>query len=103
MENPKNIAILSHVTIIGTIVAIMVNNDDRNDLVSYYNRQTLGLFLSFFILSYFIGNFNSWVITTSLYVVFIVFWVISLVGAINQEKKELPFVGKYFQEFFKNL
>jgi uncharacterized membrane protein len=37
------------------------------------------------------------------WVVGIIFWIMSLIGAVNGEMKETPIVGKYFQDWFKGI
>ena len=56
MEEHKVNAMISHFTIIGTIVALMMNAEKKNEFVSFYTRQTLGLFLCFHLGAYFVGK-----------------------------------------------
>jgi uncharacterized membrane protein len=93
----KTKAIVAHLTIIGWIIALVINSGQKEELASYYIRQTLGLYL--------IGIVLGWipVIGWILWIVVFVFWILSLIGAINGEMKETPIVGKYFQDWFKSL
>ncbi len=93
----KTKAIVAHITIIGWIIALVLNSNEKDEFASYYIRQLLGLYLSGLVLSFIpvIG----WVIS----IVVFVFWILSLIGAIQGEQKETPLVGKYFQEWFKML
>jgi len=36
-------------------------------------------------------------------VIVFIFWIMSLVGAIQNKKEETPFIGRYFQDWFKGL
>lgn len=99
----KNIAIVSYLTIIGTIIAILMNNEDKSEFARFHIRQALGLFLTFFLLGYFIGYFNSWMITSAFWVFIFVLWVYGFIGALNGEKKEMPIVGPFYQNTFKSL
>jgi uncharacterized membrane protein len=99
----KNTAIISYLTIIGTIVAVLMNNENKSEFASFHIRQALGIFLSFFLLGYFIGYFDSWMITSAFWVFIFVLWIYGLIGALNGEKKEMPIVGSFFQNIFKNL
>jgi uncharacterized membrane protein len=57
----------------------------------------LGLFLFSIVIAFIPGiNVIGWIIT-------LVFWIISIVGAVNGEKKEIPLVGKLFQDWFSGL
>lgn len=94
----KTKAIVAHLTLIGWIIALVVNqNEQKDELASFYIRQMLGLMLASFILSFIpvIG----WI----LWIVSFVFWIISLVGAVGGQPKELPLIGKFFQDWFKAL
>lgn len=99
----KNIATISYITIIGTVIAILMNNDTKSEFASFHIRQALGIFLSFFLLGYFIGYFDSWMITSAFWVFIFALWVFGFIAALNGEKKEMPIVGNFFQNVFKNL
>lgn len=93
----KTKAIVAHITLIGWIIALVINSNEKDEFASYYIRQLLGLYLLGLILTFIpvIG----WILS----IVVFVFWVLSLIGAVQGEKKETPWVGKYFQEWFKAL
>lgn len=99
----KNIATISYLTLIGTVIAILMNNDTKSEFASFHIRQALGIFLTFFLLGYFIGYFDSWMITSAFWVFIFALWIYGFIGALNGEKKEMPIVGKLFQTIFKNL
>lgn len=99
----KNIATISYLTLIGTVIAILMNNDTKSEFASFHIRQALGIFLTFFLLGYFIGYFDSWMITSAFWVFIFALWIYGFIGALNGEKKEMPIVGKLFQNIFKNL
>lgn len=94
----KTKAIVSHITIIGWIVALVLNQaENKTELATFYIRQMLGLGLLSLIGSLIpVLNFFIWI-------VFLVLWVVSLLGSLNGEKKLLPVVGEYFQDWFKAL
>lgn len=103
MEEHKVNSLISHFTIIGCIIAILMNNEKKNEYVSFYNRQTLGLFLCFHIGGYLIGYFDSWMISMAYWAFFAILWLISFIGVLNNEMKLIPVVGEQFQKWFKNL
>ena len=90
-------AIVAHITLIGWIIALVINMNDKDEFASYYIRQNLGLNLLGIILTFIpvIG----WILSIAVFV----FWIMSLIGAIQGEKKETPVIGKYFQEWFKTM
>jgi uncharacterized membrane protein len=82
--------------------------DKKDEFASFYIRQMLGLVIigigcaiaaSILIFIPFLG----WLLMMVIYIGFIVLWIMSLIGAVNGEKKELPILGGQFQEWFKSL
>lgn len=93
----KTKAIVAHITWIGWVIALVINSSEKDELASFYIRQLLGLYLFSIVISFIpIVNIFGWILT-------FVFWIISLIGAINGEQKEIPWVGKLFQDWFKAL
>lgn len=104
MNSNKDIAIISYLTIFGSIYAYYKNQDqDKTEFNSFHIRQTFGLFLSFFLLGYFVGNFNSWLVSSGFYIFYFILWIYGFLGALQNEKREIPLLGKFFQNTFKNL
>lgn len=97
LSDGKNVAIIAHITLIGWIIALVMNNSNKSELGSFYIRQMLGLIIVSFIL-YFIPIIG-WILN----LVLIVFWIMSLIGALGGEKKLTPVLGNYFQDWFKSL
>ncbi len=97
----KTIAIISHITLVGWIVAIVMNSNNKSEHTSFYLRQMLGLMIiaaAGSVLSYVISF-----IGMAISIIAIVLWVLSLISATSGEKKEVPVVGAYFQDWFKGL
>jgi uncharacterized membrane protein len=102
-DNGKTVAIISYITPIGWIIAFIMNNNDKTEFGTYHIRQSLGIFLGWFLL----GIINSflrisilgWIVEVAL----IAFCVLGLIGAIQGEKKPIPLLGDQFQEWFKSV
>lgn len=94
---PQVKSIIAHITLIGWIIALIVNNNEKDELTSFYLRQVLGLFL--------LGIAGSFFPVANLIIglAVFVFWLMSIIGAIQKERKETPFIGSFFQEWFRNL
>ena len=97
LSDGKNVAIIAHITLIGWIIAVIMNSNEKNEFASFYIRQMLGLMLCSIIL-YFIPVVG-WIANLLVFVL----WIISLIGAIGGEKKETILLGKQLQEWFKSL
>ena len=94
----KTKAIVAHITLIGWIIALVVNqNENKEEFTSFYIRQMLGLILLSIVLSFIpFVNLFGWIIA-------FVLWLLSLIGAASGETKLTPIVGEYFQDWFKSL
>lgn len=46
VEEGKTIAIISYITYIGLIIAIVLNNDKKNSFAAFHIRQSLGIGLT---------------------------------------------------------
>jgi len=99
-ENPNSgntVAIIAHLTLIGWIIALIMNNGNKTEVGSFYIRQVLGIFLLGFVLGIIpIINIIAWIFP-------VILWVISLIGAVNGSQKPVFLVGEHFQNWFKSL
>ena len=93
----KTKAIVAHITYIGWIIALVINSSQKDEIASFYIRQLLGIYLFSIVISFVpVINLIGWILA-------LVFWILSLIGAVQGEKKETPIIGKYFQDWFKSL
>ncbi|TXD48281.1 DUF4870 domain-containing protein [Polaribacter sp. IC073] len=103
VKEGKTAAIISHLWVLGLLIAFIMNNSKKNPFASFYIRQMVGLNLLYFANQYivysYIGATAGWIVG----VVAFVLWIISLFGAIKGEEKLVPFIGEHFQEWFKNI
>ncbi|MFT5891604.1 MAG: putative membrane protein [Dokdonia sp.] len=102
-SDEKTTAIITYITIIGLIIGVIMNSSKKSDFASYHIRNMLGLSLISIALS-----LLNWVgipslLINILYIALFVLWVLGFVGAIQGEKKEIPVVGKFFQDWFKSV
>ncbi len=112
-DQGKIVAIISYITLIGLIIAFVMHNDDKNksELGAFHIRQSLGISLTAIVLS--IAQFIfvlipilGWLINVVILIALVglfVFWILGLISAINQEKKEIPIIGTYFQNLFGGI
>lgn len=108
MEKAQNdgkvIAIVSYITLIGLIVAFIMNNDKKIPLASFHIRQSLGLLLSALVLSFInIIPILGQIIYLAGGVFLLVLWVMGLIGAINEKQGPVPVLGTRFQEWFSSI
>ncbi|WP_298902003.1 hypothetical protein [uncultured Psychroserpens sp.] len=99
----NTLAIVSYITLIGTLIAFFMNKETRNPLVSFHVRQALGLWLLQMILGYFIGAFDSWMISMSFWIFFIALFLYGIFGAVGGKMNEVPILGPLFQKLFSSI
>ncbi len=99
----KTLAIVAYLTLIGTLIAFFMNQEKRNELVSFHVRQALGLWLLQLLLGYFIGGFDSWMITYSFWIFFIVLFIYGILGAVNEKQNAVPVLARFFRNCLGQL
>nr|WP_321221578.1 YtxH domain-containing protein [uncultured Psychroserpens sp.] len=97
LSDGKNVAIIAHITLIGWIIAIIMNSSNKTDFGSFYVRQVLGIMLLGFVCGLIpVINLIAWILPVAM-------WVMSLIGALSGEKKPVFLLGNQFQEWFKGI
>ena len=96
-DNGKVVAIIAHLTIIGWVIALIMNSQNRTEFGSFYIRQTLGIWLLTIVLGIIpiVGCFAA--------VIGIVLIIMSLINAASYKMDPTVVVGEYFQDWFKSL
>lgn len=103
IEEGKRTAIISYLTIIGTISAMVMNGEKKNAFAAFHIRQSLGIFISFFLLGYFVGYFDNWMATYSFWTFIFVLWIYGFLTALQGQMTAIPLLGEFFQKIFKNI
>jgi len=108
MENQeiqgKDIALISYLTLIGLIIAFVVNNDKKHEFTKFHIRQSLGLFLTAIALSFIsIIPILGWLVWIVGIFLLLYLWIKGLLNAINGKQEVLPILGEKYAEIFKNL
>ena len=101
-NNSKALAIITYITLIGWIIAFALNNKQKNALVSYHQRQALGIQLIYFSIAFVISITG----LPSLQVLFLGVFIFKIIGISNASKqlnKPLPLVGVYFENWFESI
>lgn len=97
LSDGKNVAIIAHLTLIGWLIALVINSGNKTELGSFYIRQILGIMI--------LAIITGWVPFINFIALPILFvaWLISLVNAFNGSTKPSFLLGTQFQEWFKAL
>ena len=104
----RTVAILTYITIIGFIIAIVMHNGKKTALGAFHLRQGLGLFLTSLvvwipcmILSIIPGiNLLMVLVWPLVGIALFVLWIMGLIAAVNGQQKLMPVVGEHYQKWF---
>lgn len=112
----KTVAIVSYLTLIGFIVAIILHSSKKTKLGAYHLRQVLGFVLAMITVSFAAGVmifiialipfvhvvliFLAPLLWLGIFVGGFVLWLMGLLSAINGQQKPMPVVGEHFQKWF---
>lgn len=101
----KTVAILSYLTLIGFIVAIVMHGNKRTRLGTYHLRQALGLLLT--AVAFWMGAwmlafvpFIGWMTIPVVWIGLFVLWLLGFIAAASGQLKPVPVLGKYYQQWF---
>lgn len=95
--SPKAKSMLAHLTPVGWILALLLNQSKKDPLTSFYLAQSFGLFICFILARLIPGYY------IVVWGFFFVFWIYSFVGSLKGEKNLIPFIGSYFQKWFGKI
>lgn len=100
----KTMGIVTYLTLIGWIVALILNQTPKYPNVSFHLRQMLGIFLTGLLFSFIsIIPILGWLISWLGWLFVLVLWIIAFVGALNNEQKLVPVLGEKYQEIFSGI
>lgn len=100
----KNIAVIAYLTIIGLIIAFVMNNEKKNEFAAFHIRQSLGVALAGLALGLIsMIPVLGWIVFLVGIFVLLYMWVMGLLNAVNSKEKTVPLLGDQFAEWFKNL
>lgn len=103
-EEAKKIAIISYITIIGLVIAFVMNNDKKLDFANYHIRQSIGLCVTGLALGVIgIIPILGWIINIIGIFVLLYMWVMALMNAINENEKPAPILGNKYETWFKGI
>lgn len=102
-DNGKTVAIIAYITLIGWIIALVMNNGNKTALGSFHVRQSLGIMCVGVVLAIISGFLGIWILSSIINLAVLVFWILGLVSAVQGEMKPVPVLGEQFQEWFKGV
>ena len=111
-DNGKTIAIISYITLIGWIIALIMHNGNKTKLGAFHLRQMLGFMIvgvaiqiAFIIIGIILGVLGIKILFTLfglvslvVWIGMLVLWVLGLIAAVKGEEKPMPCIGAMIQE-----
>lgn len=108
-DNGKTIAIISYITLIGWIIALVMHMGNKTKLGAFHVRQMLGIMIAAFVTNI-VATIIALIIPalgTALSLIvgigFLILWIIGLVGAIQGQEKAIPVFGAKIQSLLGGL
>jgi uncharacterized membrane protein len=101
----KTTAIVSYLTLIGFIAAVVIHGSKKTTLGAFHLRQSMGLMITsvaVMIVGMVLGRipFIGWMVDLALWLGLIVLWFTGLIAAVNGERKPVAVLGGHFQRWF---
>jgi uncharacterized membrane protein len=103
----RTVAILSYLTFIGFIVAVILYSSRKTQLGAFHLRQALGLFITavvFYPVSFVLAFIPilGWLAMFIGWVALLVLAIMGFVGAVTGKTNPVPIVGPMYQRWFAN-
>jgi uncharacterized membrane protein len=100
IDEGKTAAITSYILIVGVLIALSMNSENKNSFASFHIRQALGLSITFVSLGLIVSNFDSLMISATMWIFVSILWTYGFFTAIKGDTKPLPLLGNLFQKAF---
>lgn len=100
----KNIAVIAYITIIGLIIAFIMNHEKKDAFATYHIKQSLGLAITGLALGVIgIIPILGWIINILGIFVLLYMWVMGLINAMNGKQIAVPLLGEKYNTLFKSI
>ena len=103
IDEGKSAAITSYIIIVGVLIALSMNSENKNPFASFHIRQGLGLTLTFITLGVSISYFDSMMVAAPMWIFISVLTIYGIFSAAKGETIPMPLLGKLFQKWFSNF
>lgn len=96
----KTTAIIAYLSPVGTLIALTMNMDPKDEFARFHIRQTFGLNLFFIAFALFISQWLYFYASIGLYISYMVLWTYGFIGVLNNKKQPMPIIGSLSQKWF---
>lgn len=99
VSEDKTAAILSYITVVGFIIAIVLQGQKKTRLGAYHLRQSLGIYLTGVVAGVLVFiPVLGWILMPAVWLALVVFWVMGLIAAAHGRMTPVPLVGQKIQD-----
>ncbi|MDA8686197.1 hypothetical protein N9L94_04190 [Robiginitalea sp.] len=96
----RTVSVMAYFTLVGALIAIMMNAEPKHPLGRFHCRQAFGLHISFLGFALFLSTSFSIYAWFGLYALYLLMWIYGFLGALQSKERLVPLVGEYFQKWF---
>lgn len=100
IKEGKTTAVVAYFTLVGSLIAMSMNMEPKNEFARFHTRQAFGLHLMFLGAALFLSYAFSPYAWYGLYAFYIVLWGYGFIGALSEKKQSVPVLGPLFQKWF---
>lgn len=100
----KTTAIIAYLTVIGLVVAFVMNAEKKNSFARYHIVQSIGLMCCGFGLGLISWvPFLGWLAAIAGCILMLVLWITGLMNAAAGREKPVPVLGSFFVKWFASV
>lgn len=103
VEQGRSIAITSYILVVGALIAMSMNSENKNKFASFHIRQALGLSITFIGIGMIISSFENPMVTYPFWIFVMVLWTYGFITAIKGQAIPVPLLGSLYQKLFKSI
>lgn len=96
----KTAAVVGYLTIVGTLIALFMNQEKKNDFARFHIRQAFGINASYLAFAAILNSFQNINAYYGFWLFFSILAFYGLYGAVQGLKTLIPVIGHKFQEWF---
>lgn len=104
VEEGKVAAIVAYLSLIGLVIAFVMNNEKKNTFAAFHIRQSIGIQLTGVALGMIaIIPFLGWIIAGVGILLVFILWINGIVNAIGGKEKPVIILGDKYSEWFASI
>lgn len=100
----RTVAVLSYITIIGFIVAIVMHQSRKTQLGAFHLRQVLGMVLTAAAGAVCaVVPILGWIVWILVVIGLFILWLVGLLAALKGDMRPVPILGEQYQRWFAGV